>query len=101
MASTKIIAGSFAPLVLNETITIPQFMTRYNPDNVPTDKIVHTDTISGKSITYGGLRKEAAKCAWGLQAKLDMKEQDVLLVLAPNSVNSRDINFRIEYIVTI
>lgn len=59
-------------------------MTKYNPDSVPASKLVHTDIISGKELTYGGLRTKAAKCAWGLQKKLGLKEGSILLVMAPN-----------------
>ena len=76
----------FSPLGLDESVTIPILMTKYNPDSVAADKVVHVDTIANKSLTYGGLREQAAKCAWGLKNKLGMKEQDRLLVVAPNSV---------------
>jgi len=62
-------------------------MAEFNPDNVPQDKLVHVDTISGKSLTYGGLRDMAGKCAWGLRHKLQhgLKEGQRLLAIAPNS----------------
>jgi 4-coumarate--CoA ligase len=78
--------GPFAPLGLDESLTIPLLMTRYNPDNVPADKVVHIDTIANKSLTYGGLREQAARCAYGLKHKLGMKYQDRLMVMVPNSV---------------
>ncbi|CRG86149.1 hypothetical protein PISL3812_03152 [Talaromyces islandicus] len=65
-------------------ISIPQFMTRYNPDEVPADKVVHTDTFSAQPITYGSLRDQAARGAWGLQ-KLGLKPGHVLLALVNNS----------------
>ncbi|EXJ56462.1 hypothetical protein A1O7_06806 [Cladophialophora yegresii CBS 114405] len=77
----------FCPLGPDESITIPILMTKYNPDSVPTDKVVHVDTIANKSLTYGGLREQSARCAWGLKHKLGMKEQDRLLVLVPNSTD--------------
>jgi acyl-coenzyme A synthetase/AMP-(fatty) acid ligase len=77
----------FCPFGPDESITIPILMTKYNPDSVPADKVVHVDTIANKSLTYGGLREDAAKCAWGLKHKLGMKEGDKLLVLVPNSVS--------------
>jgi acyl-coenzyme A synthetase/AMP-(fatty) acid ligase len=69
-----------------ENLSIPQLMTRYNPDNVRSDKIVHQDAISGKILTYGGLRTDAAKCAWGLQQRLGLNEQDVISVVVVNCV---------------
>jgi 4-coumarate--CoA ligase len=80
--------GSYGPLGLDDNISIPQFMTKYNPDNISPEKVVHVDTIAGKSLTYGGLRTEAAKSAWGLRHKLGFKEGDVLSLLCPNSVRN-------------
>jgi 4-coumarate--CoA ligase len=84
MAPPNIMTSGFLPLQLDDKISIPQFMTRYNPDNVPASKPVHTDTLTNKTITYGGLRDLAAKCAWGLQQKLGVKEGDIILVIVPN-----------------
>ena len=84
--ASQITTGPYCPLGLDEKITIPILMTKYNPDNVPADKLVHIDTIANKSLTYGGLREQAAKCAWGLKHKLGLNEQDRMLVIVPNSV---------------
>ena len=78
--------GSYCPVGLDDKITIPQLMTKYNPDNVPADKVVHIDTIANKSLTYGGLREQAGRCAWGLKNRMGMREGDTLLVMVPNSV---------------
>ncbi|KIW22736.1 uncharacterized protein PV07_11002 [Cladophialophora immunda] len=82
-----IMTGPFCPPAPNDKITIPALMTKYNPDSVPADKVVHVDTIANKSLTYGGLREQAARCAWGLQHTMGMKEQDKLLVILPNSTD--------------
>ncbi|KIX01277.1 uncharacterized protein Z518_09002 [Rhinocladiella mackenziei CBS 650.93] len=79
--------GQYCPIGLDDQITVPQLMTKYNPDNVPADKVVHIDTIADKSITYGGLREQASKCAWGLKYRLGVTEGDRLLVLVPNSTD--------------
>ncbi|KAH8696555.1 putative amp dependent CoA ligase [Talaromyces proteolyticus] len=71
------------PIHDETNLSIAQFMARYNPDEVPADKVVHTDTISKQPITYGGLREQAARGAWGLQ-KLGLRPGDVLLALASN-----------------
>lgn len=84
MSSPNIDQGNYAPLNLGDDISIPLFMTKYNPDSVPSSKLVHTDIVSGKELTYGGLRTESAKCAWGFQNKLGLKEGSILLVMAPN-----------------
>lgn len=67
-------------------LSIPQFMTCYNPDEVSASKIVHTDTFSGDAITYGSLRDGAGRAAWGLQSRLGLQPGDTLLALVNNSV---------------
>lgn len=67
-------------------LSIPQFMTQYNPDEVPASKIVHVETFSNETITYGSLHDQAARAAWGLRVKLDLQPGDTLLALVNNSV---------------
>ncbi|KAI1608335.1 amp dependent CoA ligase [Exophiala viscosa] len=62
-------------------------MTQYNPDNVPKEKVVHIDTLTGKSLTYGGLRNQASRAAWGLTSRLGLSEGERVLVLVPNSTD--------------
>lgn len=81
-----IITSTFTPLQVDDNITIPELITKYNPDHVLPDKIVHEDTISGKKLTYGGLRNDAARCAWGLLQQ-GLKEGDVVCVVVPNSTD--------------
>ncbi|CZR65562.1 uncharacterized protein PAC_15462 [Phialocephala subalpina] len=81
MSQSNVIVSAFSPYAFDEQISIPEFMTKYNPDDVSYDKVVHVDTITGKSITYGGLRQEAAKCAWGLR-KLSLRVGDTVLILS-------------------
>ncbi|KAJ5589784.1 AMP dependent CoA ligase [Penicillium hetheringtonii] len=66
-------------------LSIPQFMTQYNPDEVPASKIVHVETFSNETITYGSLRDQAARAAWGLRVNLDLQPGDTLLALVNNS----------------
>ncbi|OGM46632.1 hypothetical protein ABOM_004626 [Aspergillus bombycis] len=68
-----------------EPLSIPQFMTQYNPDGVSTNKVVHLDTFSKEAITYGSLRKDASRGAWGLRNKLGLQPGGILLALIPNS----------------
>lgn len=84
--ASEIYPSTYAPLAIPD-MSIPQFMLKYNPDNVPATKEIHTDTISGKSISYGGIRSEAAKCAYGLRHKLGMRVDDVVFCLIPNSTD--------------
>lgn len=71
-------------------LSISQFMTNYNPDDVPASKVVHTDTFSDDTVTYGSLRKQAGQAAWGLQRKLALQPGDALLALVNNSVRSTE-----------
>ena len=84
----SIISSTFSPVSVDTHMSLSEFFTKYNPDDVAADKVVHTDTISGKSITYGGLRSQAASCAWGLR-ELGVEAGDVVMVILPNSVRSR------------
>jgi long-subunit acyl-CoA synthetase (AMP-forming) len=87
MAAQKIIRSRYAPVSISDDITIPQFMTQYNPDNVKDDKVVHVDLLSDKTLTYGGLRRAAARAAWGLKQNLDIRRGDVVCIVAQNSVD--------------
>ncbi|OQE25212.1 hypothetical protein PENSTE_c006G09318 [Penicillium steckii] len=66
-------------------LSIPQFMTQYNPDEVPASKTVHVENISNETITYGSLRDQAARAAWGLRMNLGLQPGDTLLALVNNS----------------
>jgi hypothetical protein len=59
-----VITSAFTPLQVDDNTTIPELITKYNPDHVLLEKIVHEDTISSTKITYRGLRNDAAPCAW-------------------------------------
>lgn len=87
MANEKIVRSIYAPVSVPDDISLPQFMTRYNPDNVRKDKVVHVDLIEGKELTYGGLREAAGRCAWGLKSRLGLKPGSIVSVLAQNSVS--------------
>ncbi|OQD78984.1 hypothetical protein PENANT_c068G06345 [Penicillium antarcticum] len=66
-------------------LSIPQFMTQFNPDEVSGSKIVHVETFSKEAITYGSLRDQAGRAGWGLQTKLGLLPGDTLLALVNNS----------------
>lgn len=87
MSNEVIFKSKFTPVFIEDNISIPQFFTRYNPDNVPNDKVVHVDLIKGKEITYGGLRETAGRASWGLQKNLGLQPGNVVCVLAQNSVS--------------
>ncbi|KAH6675396.1 putative amp dependent CoA ligase [Plectosphaerella plurivora] len=68
-----------------EHLSIPQFMTKFNPEETPSDKIVHTDAFNSQPLTYCGLRQSAARIAWGMKEKLGLQQGDIVLALVPNS----------------
>ncbi|KAL4949513.1 hypothetical protein BDW69DRAFT_73783 [Aspergillus filifer] len=78
--STLFPIGSSIP-----SLSIPQFMTTYNPDAVPADKVVHIDTFSPEPLTYSSLRRKASQAAWGLKHKLGVGLGDTVLVIVTNS----------------
>ncbi|KAL3458243.1 hypothetical protein BJX64DRAFT_302096 [Aspergillus heterothallicus] len=74
-----------APFSDINSLSIPQFMTQYNPDGVPADKIVHMDTFSSEHLTYGSLREKASRAAWGLKHRLGVRPGDAVLAIVTNS----------------
>jgi acyl-coenzyme A synthetase/AMP-(fatty) acid ligase len=74
------------PTSLSEAISVSEFFTRYNPDEVEVDKVVLEDATFLRTITYGGLREQSASCAYGLRHRLGLKEQGTCLVMLPNCV---------------
>ncbi len=100
MSALKPYTSSFAPIIVDDSLSISQFMTKYNLDSVKLDKVVHADTITGKTITYSGLREEATKCAWGSKQKLGLKEGDTVLAMVPNSVIILEIP-SFTYVITV
>ncbi|KAF0554941.1 acetyl-CoA synthetase-like protein [Gigaspora margarita] len=67
-------------------VGIYQYVTS-NPKNIPDDKTVYIDGITGKSYTYGEFKHESKKFAAGLQDKLGFKRGDVLAIFSPNQVD--------------
>ncbi len=80
------LTGSYSPLTADGNLSLPQFMTQFNPDNVSADKVVHADTILNKSITYGDLRVQSSRCAWGLK-RLGLQQGKTVLAIVPNSTD--------------
>ncbi|KAF2109678.1 amp dependent CoA ligase [Lophiotrema nucula] len=80
-----IIRSKYSPVHISDDVSIPQFFTSYNPDNVRNDKVVHVDLIKGKELTYGGLREGAARGAWGLKNNLGLKSGEIVCILAQNA----------------
>lgn len=76
------------PTDTTTNLSIAQFMTQYNPDEVQADKVVHVDPFSTQPITYGSLRKDAARAAWGLR-NWGLQPGNVLMALVTNSVSAQ------------
>ncbi len=75
-----------APFGELASLSIPQFLARYNPDGVAADKVVHRDTFSSEALTYGSLRQKASCAAWGLKHELGVNPGDTILAIVTNSV---------------
>lgn len=71
----------------NDHTTISQLIAYDNPGNVSPEKVVHIDDVAGKSLTYGGLRQQAAQCAWGFKRRIGLKEGHKVMIIAPNSTD--------------
>ncbi|CEL00754.1 hypothetical protein ASPCAL00350 [Aspergillus calidoustus] len=80
-----IYTSTLAPFSDITNLSIPQFMTRYNPDGVSADKVVHMDTFSNEHLTYGSLREKASRAAWGLKNQLGVRPGDAVLAIVTNS----------------
>jgi acyl-coenzyme A synthetase/AMP-(fatty) acid ligase len=81
-----IYTSTLAPFSDITNLSIPRFMTRYNPDGVSADKVVHMDTFSNEHLTYGSLREKASRAAWGLKNQLGVRPGDAVLAIVTNSV---------------
>ncbi|KAF2703992.1 putative amp dependent CoA ligase [Pleomassaria siparia CBS 279.74] len=85
MTAELITRSTYPPVNISDDISIPQFFTRYNPDNVKKSKVVHVDLIKEKELTYGGLRESAGRASWGLKKRVGLRAGDVVCVLVQNS----------------
>jgi 4-coumarate--CoA ligase len=82
----SLITNDRVPTFLSDSLSVSEFFTRYNPDEVAADKVVLEDATFPKKITYGGLREQAAASAYGLRHKFGLEEQGVCLAILPNCV---------------
>lgn len=75
------------PIHIPTDLSISQLLTRYNPDDVPADKVVLEDLEAlGDKLTYGGLRRESAICAGGLRDVCGVRPGDAIVIYGENSV---------------
>lgn len=69
-------------------VSVAQFLAKYNPDDVPADKIITSDFDDpSHTLTFGGVREEPGRGATGLVNLLGLKEGDVVNIFGMNSVN--------------
>ena len=67
-------------------ISISQFLERYNPDDAPDDQIILEGIGNNRTISYRGLREDAARAAWTFKQNLGLRDEDTVYVCAPNSI---------------
>lgn len=68
--------------------SLGQYLLDCNPDDVSPDTVILEDIDpKGSKVTYGGLRRDAAKLAAELMLAFDLKMGDAVVVYAANSAN--------------
>ncbi|KAF1812760.1 acyl-CoA synthetases/AMP-acid ligases II [Eremomyces bilateralis CBS 781.70] len=68
--------------------SLGQYLLDVNPDDISPDKVIYEDIDpKGSKITYGGLRRDAAKLAAELVHAFNLKMGDAVVVYAANSAN--------------
>jgi len=88
MTPQRIYESCYGPLNVPTDISVAQFLTKYNPDEVPAEKILMSDfDFPNRTLTHAGLREQAARCATGLFNVMNAKEGDVICIWGFNSVN--------------
>jgi 4-coumarate--CoA ligase len=84
----KIYKSTYPSFHIPTNISFPQFLLDYNPDDIKSDQVILEEFDDPtKVVTYGGVREIAAKGAAGLRNVLNIKEGDVVVILALNSLN--------------
>ena len=84
----RIYESTYGPLTVPTNVSVAQFLSKNNPDDVHPDKIITSDFAAPhQTLTYGQVRTKPARCATGLVNKLGVKEGDVVVLFGRNSVN--------------
>ncbi|KAF2651222.1 acyl-CoA synthetases/AMP-acid ligases II [Lophiostoma macrostomum CBS 122681] len=86
MASQRIHRSHYPPTQIPTNISVSQLLQLYNPDDVAGDKVVCEDDWTGKSLSYAGIREDAAKGAFALKHIVGLQEGDSICISSPNSV---------------
>lgn len=88
MATSPIYYSNNPDLTLPTNQSFHQFITSYNPDDIPSGKVIFEDYAApSKTLTYGGLRETAAIVAGGLTTKFGLKKGDSVAIIAANCVD--------------
>lgn len=84
----RIYESTCAPINVPTGCSLAQFLAKYNPDDVPQDKVIISDFDDAtRTLTFGAIRTDPARGATGLVNVLDVKEGDVVCLFGLNSVN--------------
>jgi len=86
MAKERIYRSTYPAPHCATNLSLPQFLTLYNPDAVSRDKIILEDDWTGEVLTYASLREKAAHHAWTLRERYALGVGDAVAISAPNSV---------------
>lgn len=86
-----------APITSDTTVhfrhdrSITQMMLE-NTANVDPNKVISEDILTGKAITYSGLREDAFKAAWNLRHRLGLQTEDTVTIIGRSCVRSNPAN---------
>lgn len=84
----KIYRSLTPPVLVPEGLSLHQFLTTYNPDVAPRDKVILEDLGPPfRKLTYEDLRDQAATGAAALIHRYGLKPGDTVMVYATNSVD--------------
>ena len=87
-SSQRIYESTYGPLHVPTDVSVPQFLLRWNPDDVHPNKVIASDFDNPTSkLTYGDVRSRPAHGATGLVNRMGVKEGDVVVLFGLNSVN--------------
>jgi 4-coumarate--CoA ligase len=67
-------------------IGVYQFITS-NPYGINDDKVIFIDGITDKKLTFGQLKTNSKKLAFGLVNKVGFRRGNVLAIYSPNHVS--------------
>jgi len=88
MSSHRIYTSPYPDVHVPTNISVSSYLTQSNPDDVPPEKTILSDfDTSGRSISYGELRRDAARGAFWLKAAFGLKPGDVVCIYGTNSVS--------------